>query len=144
MTEENQTETEDKPRRRGRRRREVMTYVVCVRYPGEWEQLVALAQEKFDGCQPVQEIPLARLTDDCEVRAGFFLGDSRHGTPRTPYFTEPVAVSDHWTPGAGGLGGDLRRNSFLEELGKLCMPNGGKLGGVSIKPGGDTLKVAYG
>lgn len=136
------TDEHEQPKRRGRPPKAKIdtTYVVCVKYPGEWEKLVAEVNQMEDH-EPCQVIPMARLTDKTAVRAAFFVGS---GDSRTVHITPPVLVKDHWSAGAGGFGGNVNRASFLEELGKLCMPDGGMAGGVSIKPGNDELRIAYG
>lgn len=136
-------ETEQEQQKPRRRQREKVTFVLCVEESGEWPTLKAEALKKDPACYPVQVLQLARLGEECEVSCGFFLGDGNRGTRRV-YFTAPVKVVDYWTPGPDGISGELRAANFLEALGKLCFPQGGTDGGVSIKPGDGVVRVGYG
>ena len=141
------------PERKAREPGADQLYVICVPYGGEWDRLRDLARRVYPGCIPMQELPLQRLAPEHVVRAAFYIGENgqmmidegdKEVPSRRPYCTEPVRVDAHWTPGEGGIGGDLNRATFLEELGKLCLPNGGAEGGVSIKSNAETLRVGYG
>jgi hypothetical protein len=161
MTEETETipaaDDMPKPKKRGGRRKrksepvapeDMTTYVVCVKYQGEWEKLrdmVEAEAEKLDAdMQPIQALPMARLDERCMVRGAFFIGDEKHGT-RRPFLTDPIRVDEHWTPGRDGYGGELSVPTFLEAFGKLCLPFNGAEGGCSIKrTAKDELRIAYG
>ena len=127
--------------RRGTDEKTLTTWVVCVSYPREWEEVRDMCLREMPDCKPVQSLPLARLTDECDVRAAFFVGDKRRGTRET-YLTDAVPVSKYWTP-SGDFGGELNTGPFLERLGRLCMP-ADKDGGASIKCRDGDLRIAYG
>ncbi len=119
-------------------------YVLCVSYPGEWEQIERALGEEYPDAKPVQKLPMQRLDQHDAVAAAFFIGDEKRDGERTMHLTEPVYASEHWAPDAG-YGGSVKANTFLEALGKLCLPRGGMSGGASIKPmQNGVIRIAYG